>query len=144
VANWKRTNGEAEPYLVQDMAADLAQVIQLWQPIIKPSWVVTTPPQGASEGQWFLAGEVAKAVGVRLGLDVVTTLQRTDEKRYHHPKASLSQAGYAVASVPSDVSLVIDDVITSGTTMRLALEALRAVGVAAFGFGWLYKHRITE
>jgi orotate phosphoribosyltransferase len=30
--------------------------------------------------------------------------------------------------------LVVDDLITTGRTMRLSIEAIRAAGVAAFGF----------
>jgi orotate phosphoribosyltransferase len=31
---------------------------------------------------------------------------------------------------------IVDDPITSGRTMRLAVEAIRGAGVAAFGFGF--------
>jgi predicted amidophosphoribosyltransferase len=32
--------------------------------------------------------------------------------------------------------LVVDDLVTTGATMRRSLEATRAAGVAAFGFGF--------
>jgi orotate phosphoribosyltransferase len=32
--------------------------------------------------------------------------------------------------------LVVDDLVTSGTTMRRSLEAIRAAGSAAFGFAY--------
>jgi orotate phosphoribosyltransferase len=31
--------------------------------------------------------------------------------------------------------LVVDDLVTSGRTMRLSVETIRAAGVVAFGFG---------
>ena len=30
--------------------------------------------------------------------------------------------------------VIVDDLVTSGRTMRLSVEAVRAAGVAAFGF----------
>jgi predicted amidophosphoribosyltransferase len=32
--------------------------------------------------------------------------------------------------------LIVDDLVTTGATMRRSLEAIRAAGVAAFGFGF--------
>jgi predicted amidophosphoribosyltransferase len=36
----------------------------------------------------------------------------------------------------STIVLVVDDVVTTGATMRRSLEAIRAAGMAAFGFGF--------
>jgi adenine/guanine phosphoribosyltransferase-like PRPP-binding protein len=32
--------------------------------------------------------------------------------------------------------VIVDDLVTSGRTMRLSIEAIRAAGTAAFGFGF--------
>jgi orotate phosphoribosyltransferase len=32
--------------------------------------------------------------------------------------------------------LIVDDLITTGRTMRLSVEAIRAAGVAGFGFAF--------
>jgi orotate phosphoribosyltransferase len=32
--------------------------------------------------------------------------------------------------------VIVDDLITTGRTMRLSVEAIRAAGVAGFGFGF--------
>ena len=66
------------------------------------------------------------------------TLGRADVKRWHGPHSSLRQAPFA-CSLPDPAPtmvLVVDDLITSGRTMRLAVEAIRAAGVAAFGFAF--------
>ena len=36
----------------------------------------------------------------------------------------------------ANLTIVVDDLVTSGATMRLSLEALRAAGVMAFGFAY--------
>jgi hypothetical protein len=44
-----------------------------------------------------------------------------------------------VCSLPvpaSTMVLIVDDVLTSGRTMRLSIEAMRAAGVAGFGFSY--------
>ena len=118
------------------MANDLCAVIRQWQPVLPPDAVVTTPPQGASEGQPYAAGFLARAVAQVLNLDYQTTLARTDKKRWHGRHYALGQDAFRVTCAPPAMTLVIDDLMTSGTTMRLSLEALRAAGVRAYGFAW--------
>jgi predicted amidophosphoribosyltransferase len=58
-------------------------------------------------------------------------------KRWHGRHFALKQEPFAVVSKPPSVALVVDDMMTSGTTMRLALEALRTAGSPAFGFAYV-------
>jgi adenine/guanine phosphoribosyltransferase-like PRPP-binding protein len=77
-------------------------------------------------------------VAEALGLPFATVLSRTDVKRWHGPHAALRQAPF-VCSLPDpapSVILVIDDLVTSGRTMKLSLAACRGAGVPAFGFGY--------
>ena len=73
-----------------------------------------------------------------LGLPFVEVLTRTEPKRWHGPHHSLRQAPFVCA--PQDPAppmiLVVDDLCTSGRTMRNSIEAIRQAGVAAFGFGY--------
>jgi hypothetical protein len=62
----------------------------------------------------------------------------TEPKRWHGPHSGLRQAPY-VAAVPDPAPplvLIVDDLCTSGHTMRLSLEAVRKAGVPAFGFAF--------
>ena len=62
-------------------------------------------------------------------MPVVEILERTAAKTFHGRRALLAQTPYRVnMSVPAAV--VLDDLITTGHTMRLSLEALKAAGVA--------------
>ena len=107
--------------------------------------LVTVPPRGASafgeSTTWpYAAGLLAEAVAGRLGFPYALTLKRTDgpAKRYHGPAYSLQQSAYMV-DLPDPrpgIVLIVDDLITSGATMRLSLEAIRGAGVPAFGFSF--------
>jgi predicted amidophosphoribosyltransferase len=77
-------------------------------------------------------------VAEALGLPLAEVLTRTDVKRWHGPHHSLRQAPF-VAALPEPLPtmvLIVDDLVTTGATMRRSLEAIRATGVAAFGFAF--------
>jgi len=77
-------------------------------------------------------------VAAALGVPFVETLTRTEPKRWYGPHRSLRQAPFLCtlpAPAPTMVS-VVDNRVTSGRTMRLSSEAIRAAGVAAFGFAF--------
>jgi hypothetical protein len=133
---WKRSPAEREDFC-RLMAADLAALARAWQPALPPDWLVTTPPPGASVPGPYPAGFLGRAVAGLLGLEYQTTLERSDCKRYHGRHYAMKQAPFVVFRAPAGVTLVIDDLTTSGTTMRLSLEALRAAGVPAFALVWL-------
>lgn len=120
-----------------DLAAELADLILRWSPVLPREWVVTTPPQGASKyqtaGGRYPAGLLAEEVGVRLGLPVQSLLARVGEKRYHHPREAMRAAPFQVTGT-APVALVIDDLSTSGATIHAALQALSLASIPAFGF----------
>jgi len=117
-------------------AAAVVETIRQWSPVLPPNTCVTVPPQGASFPDHYAAADLAKAVAKELGISFNDILKRTDEKRYHHPKQSMAQKPYEVIGKPTGIVIVVDDIITSGTTMKLSLDALRAAGIAAFGFAY--------
>jgi predicted amidophosphoribosyltransferase len=79
---------------------------------------------------------MSRHVSLRVGVPFLLMLGRTEPKRCHGPHAALRQAPFACAlSDPShSMILVLDDLATSGVTMRRSLEAIRNAGVAAFDF----------
>lgn len=135
LAAWKRAECPAGD-LAEQMTAELVALLRAWQPLLPGGWVLTTPPQGASAPGPYGAAIIARRVATDLDLDLVTLLERTDLKRHHGRHESLRQAPYRVTVRPAAPVLVVDDLITSRTTMRLSLEALAAAGVAAWGFAW--------
>jgi len=121
-------------------AADVAVLIRHWLPTPPPGTVVTAPPQGASwPGEYFaesLAAETARIIG----LPYLSLIARTDEKKHHHPMVALRQAPFAYrddTALPQPPTvIVVDDIITSGTTMKNSLAALAAAGIPAYGFAY--------
>ena len=76
---------------------------------------------------------VAETLGSPFSAEV---LNRTDPKRWRGPHSRLRLAPY-VAALPDPAPpmlLVVDDLSTSGRTMRNSIEAILACGVMAFGF----------
>jgi len=137
IVKWK-TAEVLELDQVERFAGPLAALVREWSGGV---WVagsfVAVPPQGASAPGPYAAAAVAGAVAAALGLPFRDCLIRTDSKRRHGPWASREQAPYLVTvAAEGPLALVVDDLITSGTTLRLSLAALRGVGVAAFGFGF--------
>jgi hypothetical protein len=131
---WKQAPAQHDAFCTS-MALALAALIRQWQASIPADWVVTTPPPGASAGKDYPAGFLGRAVAHELGLAYQTTLQRPGgAKKWHGRHYALKQEPFSVVGKPPSVALVVDDMMTSGRTMRLALDALRAAGTPAFGF----------
>jgi orotate phosphoribosyltransferase len=121
-----------------EFAAAVAALVRAWSPILPAGTVVTVPPQGASAPGPYAAESLGQAVAAALGLPFVEVLTRTEPKRWHGPHASLRQAPF-VAALPAPappIVLVVDDLVTSGRTMRHSIDAIRQAGAAAFGFAF--------
>ncbi len=134
---WKRSapfdGGELEAFSLA-----VADLVRAWSPVLPSGTLVTVPPQGASAPGPYAALALGRVVAEALGLPLAEVLTRTDVKRWHGPHASLRQTPFA-CTLPEPAPilvLVVDDLVTSGATMRRSLEAIRAAGVAAFGFGY--------
>lgn len=138
VQRWK-TNPPFCPRWGDHFAESLAEAIAAVAPTLPPGTIVATPPQGASHGADFAASCLAQFIANRFGATYRPgLLNRTDRKRYHGPEASLRQTPYRCSEVESrpPLVLVVDDLATTGTTMRLALQALRRERIAALGFAY--------
>lgn len=117
-------------------AAALVELIKEWSPTLPPASVVTVPPQGASWPATYAARLIGEAVANLLGLPFQEVVCRTDTKRSHHPMRSLAQAPFTAEVETGSTYIVIDDMITSGATMRNTLAAIRNAGGVAFGFAY--------
>ena len=84
----------------------------------------------------YFAALLAQVVARQIGRPYRETLARTTPKRYHHPKEALRQPPFQIVGNPPAFAIVIDDLLTSGATMRLSLDALRQAGAVAFGFAY--------
>lgn len=137
IKSWKRS-APFDPAESAAIVQALAALARAWSPILPPGTVATVPPQGASAPGPYAAFTLAAATAEALGVPFALMLSRTDEKRWHGPLHALRQSPFTCdlpAEAPA-MALVLDDLITSGATMKLSLSAIRAAGVAAFGFAF--------
>jgi hypothetical protein len=137
IKRWKQTR-RLDPAALGEFSAAVTDLIRAWSPILPPGTVLTVPPQGASAPGPYAGESLEQAVAGALGLPFVEVLSRTEPKLWHGPHASLRQAPY-VCALPDPAPpmvLVVDDLYTSGRTMRHSIEAIRATGAAAFGFAY--------
>jgi hypothetical protein len=137
VKAWKRS-APFDPAPLAGFASAIVDLVRAWSPILPSGTVLTVPPQGASATGPYAAQALGQAVAGALGLSFALVLARTEPKRWHGPHHALRQAPF-VCTLPAPAPtmvVVVDDLVTTGATMRRSLEAIRAAGVAAFGFGF--------
>lgn len=117
-------------------AEAIVELIREWAPVLPSPAVVTVPPQGASYPGAYYAAALAREVARLLGVPFRHTLERHEQKQWHGPLHALQQGTFTATVEAGTTYIVVDDLITSGATMRRSLEALRAAGVPAFGFAY--------
>jgi hypothetical protein len=132
VVAWKMAASE-DPRQTAAFADELAALVKEVLPARPAGCVLTIPPQGASAPGRYFARLLARRVATRLKMPLVELLRRPEAKRYHGPRAALQQQPFTVTTRPP-AAIVLDDLITTGRTMALSLEALRAAGIPAWGF----------
>jgi hypothetical protein len=135
---WKASPG-THPEVTTAIAQDLVELIDAWARKWR-GFVITVPPQGASRGSEYAAGFLGLEVAVRLGVEYVELFDSTTwapGKRYHHPVESVrfETTPPALRFEPEQPVIIVDDMVTSGTTARRCLEALE--GRPAWFFGWV-------
>ncbi len=123
-----------------EMAEDLAKIIDFWARGWR-GFVITAPPQGCSFGREYPAGILAKEVSNILCVDYVTIFKEWgDGYKSHHPAQSLLRTDPPmVITMPELPILIVDDLVTSGNTAKLSLEALRPH--PCWFFAWISNHR---
>lgn len=132
-----------EPSLHPDVTAHLAdelvRLIRECLPVIPADWLITVPPQGksAAAGGEYAAGFLGRAVSERLNREFVTCFAAQTSKKYHGRFESIRrQEPFVLAYIPDVPVILVDDLITSGRTMKTALDTLSQAGVVNFGFAY--------
>lgn len=143
IAQWK-SDYPRDPAELDHFAGAIALVIRARLPNIPPAAVVTFPPAGASAAleldqeeppAHYAALELARAVARLVELPCVDLLRRTDTKDWQHgPQAAIRQRPFSLKAAPPPVVILVDDVLTTGTTLRLARAALEQAGATVYAF----------
>ena len=133
IIDWKNGIGN-DSRIVDTLSAAISRLILEWNPVLPQDTIITWPPQGASYPMPYKAEMIGRAIALRLSCKPMTTLTRQSAKRWHGPHHSLIQDPFIVVANHSGMALVIDDLLTSGATMKNSLLALRSSNIMAFGF----------
>ena len=122
---WKSNPSELKKQTAE-MANDVSHVIELWARNWR-GFVITAPPQGVSFGGDYPAGILAKEVANNLNVDFVTIFEPwNDNTKSHSPFQSLMRIEPPKLIIKPDLPvLIVDDMITSGNTAKLSMEALQ-------------------
>lgn len=134
---WKRS-APFDPSERDRFAEALAALARAWSGVLPVGTIATCPPQGASAPGPYAALELARVAAGILGVPFVEVLARQGRKRWHGPHEALRQAPF-IATIPDPAPpmvLVLDDLVTSGATLKRSIAALNAAGVAGFGFAF--------
>lgn len=86
-----------------------------------------------------LSVQVAQRLAAKLGARFADVLiaPATLARRRSHPRKSSSLLPYELRGSPSGLTVLVDDVASSGRHMELDLKALRENGVPTIGFVWI-------
>ncbi len=123
---WKANPSENKRKTIE-MAKDLYNLIDTWCRGWR-DFIITSPPQGSSIliGQEYPAGMLSKKVAYLLKVDYVTVFEPWEDiHKGHHPKMNIQRITPPTLKIMPDIPVVIvDDMMSSGNTAKLSLEAL--------------------
>lgn len=118
------------------LSRDLAQLLC---PLIPAAdvdfitWVPTTQPRARLRG-YDHAELIARSAGMYLGIPVRRLLRRDDREAQQGKNRASRLVGPRVSATPSARGkrvVLVDDVVTTGATMRTCRDALLAAGAAS-------------
>lgn len=129
----------AHPDVTEHFASQLVELIRSVFPVIPGDWLITTPPPGKSAytGREYPAGFLAKAIANKLDREFLTVFEPQAHKKYRGRFESLKrQETFELLCTPPAPVIVVDDLVTSGHTLKICLCTLERAGVLGFAFSW--------
>jgi predicted amidophosphoribosyltransferase len=117
---------DAVPQLGAALAAGLQVILGAADPVV--TWAPTTPARRRGRG-FDQAELLARAVGRAGGWSVRPTLRRVGGPQHGANRAQRwADLSFSSRRPPAPLTVLVDDVITSGATMAAAARALRSAG----------------
>ena len=124
-------------FCADEMAKNLKSLISRYGIDYKSYYITYTPRRGEGRREYGIdhAGKLAKALGERLGIKVIKTLknigeieQKTLTKAQRRENADNSYVIRKNINIKGKSFFLVDDIITSGATMRACIEKLKQAG----------------
>ena len=115
--------GEEKREQTAGYAAELAALIRQWQPTL-PRGPSSPARHRSIMARPLLRRKPCESDRRTIGPALRNPLGTADRKLYHGRRASLAQGSYAAVGT-APCALVLDDLLTTGKTMRQSLETLR-------------------
>jgi predicted amidophosphoribosyltransferase len=120
-AQFKAWKSNSTPRITGLIANQFAKVIQN-----SYSFITTPPPSAGRDLSNYCTYRLAEALSIRTSIRFLPVFQQRLSKKNHGRFASLAQNSLSLTWYPRRYSiLLIDDCITSCTTMRLCYRALK-------------------
>jgi hypothetical protein len=115
----------ADPEALAKLAVAVAALIAHHFPVLPDRACITCPPQGATWPREHFAESLATRVATILGLPFVALLKR-----------AAPASPFVLTRTPEGPVFVVDDLITTGATIRQTLDTLVSSGATARGFAY--------
>jgi hypoxanthine-guanine phosphoribosyltransferase len=98
---------------------------------------VVPVPCGSSGRNDCFSVRLAETLALHLGCRFANVLKSSAERGTSHPRKSARLSPFDMEGTLEGQTLVVDDVITSGKHMEMAVKVLRANHVNCFAIGWI-------
>lgn len=121
--------------LVDEAAREIVDFLGKYVPV--PDAVVTSVPCGHSRRPDCFGKRLAQAVAAEVGLPFVQAWGDRFCEGVSHPKENSRLPPLTWESRPATLTIVIDDIATSGWHLEEAVTALRSIGVPAIALAWI-------
>lgn len=135
----------------EHMAAEIATCLRALFGGTLPPLVLTTPPRGQSAGKQtpYPAGVLAARVSALLGVDLVECLARaeadtTADKGRARFTNLRDTSGFVATRAPAVLTVILDDVTTTGHTLERARSILSAASVPTVRLAYVVWHTRLE
>jgi len=135
IAAMKAEKAAPDSDLVATAASEIVAFLSKYAPIADA--VITSVPCGHSRRPDCFGKRLALAVAVESGLPFVQVWADRFCKGVSHPKEFSQLPALTWESLPDRLTIIVDDIATSGWHLEEAVTAMRSKGVPAVAVAWI-------
>jgi len=135
IAAMKVEKAAPSSMLVSEAAREIVAFLGKYAPV--PDAVITSVPCGHSRRPDCFGKRLAQAVAAEVGLPFVQVWGDRFCNGVSHPKENSRLPPLTWQATPATMTIVIDDIATSGWHLEEAVGALRGEGIPAIAIAWI-------